>query len=218
MRSRLSLVLLGGLLTSCAGTSFRAPQEVDWFPGGLYGGGMYGVVDHTSSAEDVDEELAKRGYTTTTSFDNDDSAYEAFIGYRFSRPFGVELSYVNLGEVESVIAANPPDINVFLEDVADVHPVLGRGVQLEGRWFAWNNEDLELSLSAGLWLWEADVDARAATGQRGEGSPDDLDPTFGAAATFGLRERWDLRAAWDRFYLDGDAADAFWIGVQARLL
>jgi len=219
MRGSVSLALLGALLSSCAGTPFRqGRQEVEWFQSGIYGGVMFGRSDLDASGRDMDRELADRGYVTTTDFDDEDAAVNVYLGYRFEAPFAIELGYANLGRSESSIAAMPADVDQFLADVADVHPVLGKGIQIQGRWYAWSRERLELSLSAGLWAWQADVLATAGTGERDRFSPDSIDPTIGIALTIGVADRVDLRAAWDRYYLDGDAADALWLGIQIGLL
>ncbi|HED64583.1 MAG TPA: hypothetical protein ENJ09_03405 [Planctomycetes bacterium] len=218
MRSRIPILLLGAVLSSCSVGRFHARQEVNWFRSGFYGGAMAGVASTGDSSADLDRALAKRGYSTDSSLDDSDSAYNIYGGYRFESSFAVELGYVNLGQTSSTINATPPDLNLFLDDVADVHPVLGRGFQLCGRWFAVDRERVNLSVSAGFWVWNADIDAQAGTGEVSRSDRSGIDPTIGVAATLGLTDRLDLRAAWDRYYLDGDSADAFWLGVQWGVL
>lgn len=218
MRSTLSLVLLGALCVSCAGTSFRYRQKVDWFRSGNYGGVMVGTSRLDVTSSDLDRALLDRGYTSSSDLERDDLALNVYVGHRFELPFAVELGYVNLGQVESQISAMPPDVNAFVGDIADVHPLLGRGIQLQGRWFAYTTQRSELSVSAGFWVWEGEVDAAAGSGETAEVDRDGVDPTVGIAATIGLTDRWDLRAGWDRYWLDDDAADAFWLGVQVGLL
>ncbi len=213
------LLAAGALLSSCSvlGSRPQDGQEIDWFQSDYYAGVTFGQSQFDVSASDIDRALADLGYATDTDLDDTDLAFQAYVGYRFDGPFAVELGYVNLGQIESTIEATPTNNDLFLDDVADVHPVLGRGAQLQARWFAWANERVEVSVGAGVWFWEGDMEAAAGTGERVEISRDGIDPTVGIAATIGLKGRWDLRAAWDRYYLDDEAADAFLIGLQVGL-
>ena len=41
--------------------------------------------------------------------------------------------------------------------------------------------------------------------------------TLGVQALFGLNDHFDLLVGWDRYYLDDNDADAFWIGIQGSV-
>ena len=210
------LIIAAASLLSCSSTSFRT-QEVDWFKSGYYAGAMVGKATLNVSASDIDSDLADEGYSTSTMFENDDTAWNVFGGYRFQDPYAIEVALVDLGQVESTIGASPPDLNQFLEDVSDVHPFLGQGISITGRWFVVDQDRLELSLAGGVWLWKADVEVIAATGETVDIDETGLDLTFGATGTYAVDDNLDLRLSWDRMYLDGESADVFWIGFQGGL-
>ncbi len=211
----ISLAVIG-LCAACA-TTPRGPQAVEWFQSGFYGGARIGVADLSTSAGDLDDDLQSLGHTTSTDLDEGDAAWGLYGGWRFERPFSVELGFTNLGRVESTIATNSMNIPAFLDDVAKKHPFLGAGVELTGNYWILDRKRLEIGIGGGLWYWDADVEAKAATGQKTEIDETGLDPLVGLDVVFRLTERLDLRGAYDHYWLEDNGAHALWFGVQGRI-
>jgi hypothetical protein len=208
-----SIVLVAVLLSACSATPYRR-HEIDWFQSRYYVTGMYGGANLDASGGDVD-----RGVTTpsTTSLDDEDRAWTVLGGYRFTDRYALEVGFANLGRVDSTVAAMPMNLPAFVSEVADSHPFLGSGVQVQGRWSFLKLDRVELSVAGGFWIWEAEVEVVTAAGTSFDIDEDGIDPTLGLAAKVGLADYLDLRLAWDRFYLDGDPADVFWAGFEIGL-
>jgi OOP family OmpA-OmpF porin len=192
--------------------------RVEWFQHGWYVGAGVGVAQVDTSAGEVDAALGRLGYATTTKLDETDTAFRFYAGYRFDAPFALELSFDDLGQVSSTIDATPPSLPAFLADVARVHPVSGEGVALRGRYFAFDREPIWVALDAGLWSWEAELDARAITGERATVDRDGIDPLLGLSAGFHVGRRTDLRIDLTRYWIDGEPVDVALAGAQFRLL
>jgi len=191
--------------------------QIEWFKAGYYAGFKLGKSSLDSSSSDVDADLAARGYTSTTDLTNNDTTFSAYGGFRFTAPFSVELAWVNLGQVETSINASPPNVNVFLDDVANVHPFLGEGVSLRGIYHILDDERFQLGLTAGVWYWSAEVEAQAAGGQVARISENGLDPNFGIQGLVSLGDGYSFVMSWERYYLADNEADTLWFGLQGVL-
>lgn len=191
--------------------------SVEWFKAGYYAGVKFGKSELDTNSGDLNDALTARGYSATTDLENDDSTFSVYGGYRFAQPFSVELAWVNLGQVESEISATPPNLNVFLNDVADVHPFLGKGVNLKGIYHLLDRERVQLGVSLGVWFWDADVEAEAASGQLVNIDESGVDLNYGLQALVPLGNSFSAVFAWERFMLDDNEADAIWFGVQGAL-
>jgi len=204
-----------------ASESLAAPsrrQEVDWFQSGPYAGAMIGLATLGASGDDLEDDLASLGNTTSADLDRGDLAWRVFGGWRFEQPFSVELGYANLGRAESTIATNAPNVPAFLDDVVETQPFLGRGIELEGRWWVVDTDRFDLGLGAGLWYWTAEIEAIAATGEKATGTETGLDPLLGIDALFRLVRRLDARVGLERYWLEDEGATVVWIGLQGRIL
>ncbi len=191
--------------------------QIEWFRAGYYAGAKFGKSVLDTNSRNLNDALMGRGYTTSTDLENDDSTFSVYGGYRFDEPFSVELAWVNLGQVESEISASPPNINVFLDDVADVHPFLGKGVNVKGIYHLLDRERVQLGVSLGVWFWNADVEAEAAGGQIAEIDESGVDLNYGIQALVPLGNGFSAAFAWERFMLDDNEADSIWVGFQGAL-
>ncbi len=203
-------------LTACAGPS-RRTQEVDWFKGGYYAGAMVGQAILSTSESEIDGHLQNKGHMSDTDLDKSDFAWSVFGGYRFEDPYAIEVAALNLGQVESSIGGTTGSVEDLVKDVSKLHPYLGKGVSVTGRWFLVETDRAELALAGGVWIWAADFEVQSATGEKASLYSDGIDLTFGLTGTIALSDRLDLRVAWDRLYLDSDPADVLWIGLQGGL-
>ena len=72
-----------------------------------YVGASVGRAKYDLSAADLDAAFASAGITSSTSIDDHDTAYKAYVGWQFHKNFGIELGYADLGkfDVNSTITA-----------------------------------------------------------------------------------------------------------------
>ena len=63
---------------------------------------------------------------------------------------------------------------------------------------------------------EAEVEARAATGEKATRDRDGVDPLLGAHVLLNVTDRFQLRAEYERYFVDGDGIDVLSAGLQVR--
>jgi len=196
-----------------AGAEGTGPQ-LDWFRSGPYVGATAGLALADASANDLDEDLMNRGWTTETSFDKTDFGWKAYGGYRFESPFAVELAAVDLGTIKSDISVQTNDIQSFLDDVADLHPFSTKGASLTGTWYPIDERDWEFGLKAGLWRWDGRVDVSAASGESASRRDTGVDVVFGAVSGIDVSSRWSVRAEVEHYRIESNGVTLFTLGAQ----
>ena len=191
--------------------------QVEWFKAGYYAGVKFGKSGLGTNSGDLADDLLDRGHATTVDLENDDSTFSLYGGYRFALPLSVELGWVNLGQVESEIAATPANLNVFLNDVAEEHAFLGKGVNLRGIVHVLDTERVQLGLGLGVWAWSADVEAEAASGQIVRIDESGIDLNYTVQALISLGNGFSAVFSFEVFNLDENVADVISFGVQGSL-
>ena len=192
-------------------------EELSWFESGWYVGATGGTAIADASASDLDRRLSNQGFTTNSEIEDDDSAWKGFVGYRFEERFGFEVGYTNLGEISSEVDTMNVDPNVLLDALADTQPFLGRGPTISGIWYALDTKRIDGGLRAGVWYWEADLEAETNSGQNVSFEDDGFDAFYGIFGLFEFNERAHLRFEWERYILDDDDADFLSVGLQIRV-
>ncbi len=212
-----ALVVLG--LSACAATdSAGRSQHVRWFRSGPFAGVSAGIADAEGSASELDADLAALGHTTMSTLDDTDNGWKVYAGYRFEKPFAIEAGYVELGQVSSTIRVTAPVVTGFLDDVAEVHPFLGRGPFLAGQFSVYDEGPVELGVRLGVWSWDAEVESKAAS--IGDIDIDErrVDPLLGFVFLVELARWLEVRLEYEKYYLDDQDADVVSAGLQGKLL
>lgn len=165
---------------------------------GFYLGGGFGQFN--AGIDDVDQVD-----DTVDSWDDDDTAYKLFAGYRLNRFLGFELDYINLGEPSGQVV---PGFNVdssvdgFAPYVVGTVP-LGRFFEVYGR--------------LGYYFYDANVGREDTLGNRVEFDEESEDLVWGAGIGANIGEKFNLRFEYERFDLQGlDDADALWLTAAWR--
>jgi hypothetical protein len=219
MGNRVGSAALALLLGGCAAARGARPQEVQWFRSGPYAGGSLGVSNAHGSASELDSQLAELGHTTMSTLDDTDSGWKVHLGYRFERPFAIEVGYVELGQVTSTIQVTTSDLDQFLEDVADVHPALGSGPFLVGQYSPYDHGRVELGLRAGVWLPDSEIESKATVpGGEIDIEQDSFDPLLGLVFLCEITRWLELRLEYEKYWIDGEDADFVSVGLQGKVL
>lgn len=142
---------------------------------------------------DICDDLGGLGFTNC---DDEDTGIKIFGGYKFNPNFGVEASWVDLGEVS--VAGPGGSASVAVD---------GFGLAAVG--MIPLNERFGVFGKVGLYMWDVSGGG-LATGISDDGS----DIMFGAGVNWNLTDRFGLRAEWERFDIDGDDVDFLSIGAQ----
>lgn len=160
---------------------------------GLYAGGAFG----NATARDVCGGLA--------SCDDNDLAWKAFGGYRFTRNSALEVGYADLGKISLVTGAARTSIKASAFDLAGIFSLpLGSRAALLGR----------------LGGFYATSKASSNFGFSVNESKSGF--TYGAGARLEISRAVGLRAEWQRYHGVGGGAlrstdiDVLWLALQTR--
>jgi OOP family OmpA-OmpF porin len=172
-------------------------QEQEEVSGFYLGGGAGQFKASIDDVDDIDE--------TVDAWDDDDTAYKFFAGYRLNRFVGFELDYINLGEPSGAVV---PGINVdssvdgFAPYVVGTLP-LGQYFELYGR--------------LGYYFYDATRGVENELGDRVEFDEESEDLVYGAGIGANIGEKFNIRAEYEKFDLQGlDDADALWLTAAWR--
>ena len=165
---------------------------------GFYLGG--GVGQFNAGIDDVDQVD-----DTVDAWDDDDTAYKFFAGYRLNRFLGFELDYINLGEPSGAVV---PGFNVdssvdgFAPYVVGTVP-LGKYFEVYGR--------------LGYYFYDANITTDDGLGGRAEFDEESEDLVWGGGIGANIGETFNVRLEYERFDLQGlDDADALWLNAAWR--
>ncbi len=196
-----------GLLVACAVLSSSAAFAE-------YAGAWYAGLGVGQSSIDIDGsevDAAYSGGATTTTVDDNDTAWKIFGGWRLKEDFGVEVAYMDYGTLaaDSSLPTFPGsatfytnmDTTAWMIDAVGILPV---------------REGLELFGKLGVASWDTDTDISTSPGITVLVDPfndDGNDFHFGVGARYALYGNLGIRAEWERINAD-DAIDAWTVGAQ----
>jgi OmpA-OmpF porin, OOP family len=160
---------------------------------GFYLGG--GAGQFNAQIDDVDEvDDAVEGW------DEDDTAYKFFAGYRMNQFLSFELDYINLGEPSGAVV---PGFNV--DAAVDGFAPYVIGSFPLGQWF-------EVYGRLGYFFYDATVGIENEVDDRIEFDEESEDLVYGAGVGAHIGERLNIRLEYERFDLQGvDDADSLWL-------
>ena len=160
---------------------------------GFYLGG--GVGQFNAQIDDIDQVD-----NTVDDWDEDDTAYKFFGGYRLNNFLAFELAYINLGEPSGrVVPGRNVDASVdgFAPYVVGTFPI--------GKWF-------EVYGRLGYYFYDATVGVEDEIGGRAEFDEESEDLVYGAGIGTNIGEKLNIRFEYERFDLQGvDDADSLWL-------
>ena len=160
---------------------------------GFYLGG--GAGQFNAQIDDVDEVD-----DTVNGWDEDDTAYKFFAGYRMNRFLSFELDYINLGEPSGAVVPGR-NIDAAVDGFA---PYVIGTIPL-GQWF-------EVYGRLGYFFYDATLGVENEVDDRVEFDEESEDLVYGAGIGANIGERLNIRFEYERFDLQGvDDADSLWL-------
>ena len=184
-------------LISLALASAAFAQEQTEVSGFYLGAGAGQFNAKIDDVDDVDE--------TVDAWDEDDTAYKIFAGYRMNRFLAFELDYINLGEPSgAVVPGRNVDASVdgFAPFVVGTLP-LGPYFEVFGR--------------AGYYFYDATRGVEDTLDNRVEFDEESEDIVYGAGIGANLGEKLNLRFEYEKYDLEGlDDTDALWLNAAWR--
>ncbi|MDH3647833.1 MAG: outer membrane beta-barrel protein [Gammaproteobacteria bacterium] len=164
----------------------------------LYSGLGIGASDADAKPSNVRNALVAKGYDVqSVSVDSEDSGWRFLVGLRFTDVWAVELGYIDLGESTTNVVGNvnPTETAQFTQDVANVLPVMPRGITLAGvarlsmsQLGAQGAMGDKLNVALKLGMIDADSE-REAAGAAGQTEVD-------ASPYYGLVLGWEFTELW----------------------
>jgi OOP family OmpA-OmpF porin len=165
---------------------------------GFYLGG--GVGQFNAQIDDVDQID-----NTIDKWDEDDTAYKVFAGYRLNRFLAFEADYINLGKPSG---AAVPGFNVdasvdgFAPYVVGTVP-LGQYFEVFGR--------------LGYYFYDSNLRQEDALNGRVQFDEESQDLVWGGGIGASIGEKFNVRLEYERFDLERlDDADALWLNAAWR--
>ena len=169
-------------------------QEVS----GFYLGGGFGQFN--AQIDDVDQVD-----NTVDSWDEDDTAYKVFAGYRLNRFLAFEADYINLGEPSgAVVPGRNVDASVdgFAPYVVGTLP-LGPYFEAYGK--------------LGYYFYDATLGQEDTVNGRVQFDEESEDLVWGAGIGANIGEKFNVRFEYERMDLERlDDADALWLTAAWR--
>jgi hypothetical protein len=165
---------------------------------GFYLGGGFGQFN--AQIDDVDQID-----NTVDNWDEDDTAYKVFAGYRMNRFLAFEADYINLGEPSGAVVPGrnvDASIDGFAPYVVGTLP-LGRFLELYGK--------------LGYYFYDATVRQEDAVNGRVQFDEESEDLVWGAGVGANIGEKFNVRFEYERMDLERlDDADALWLTAAWR--
>ncbi len=191
---KLAAALAAVSLATVPAAFAQEPEEISGF---YIGGGAGQFNAHIDDVDDVD--------ATVDEWDEDDTAYKFFAGYRLNRFLAFELDYINLGEPSGNVV---PGFNVdssvdgFAPYVVGTIP-LGRFFEVYGR--------------AGYYFYDATRGVTDTLDNRVEFDEESEDFVYGAGVGANIGEKFNVRFEYEKFDIEGlDDTDALWLTAGWR--
>jgi OOP family OmpA-OmpF porin len=186
-RNRFAIAVAVVALAGTGPAMAQDPEEQE----GVYVGG--GVGDFSVEIDDFDGD--------DINFDDSDTVYKAFVGYRFNQFFGAQFDYYDLGSSDSPIN----NLQTLELETA------GWAVRVEG---TLPLAFFELFATAGLMY----SDVEASIGGQEVYDDTDSDPVYSVGAGFEIAERVVLRLEYEIIDIDTfDDTEAIWFTAAWRL-
>jgi len=170
-----------------------ADENAGWYAGG--GIGQFNAqIDDVNQVDDA-----------INRWDEDDTAYKLFAGYRLNKILAFELDYINLGEPSgSVVPGFNVDSSVdgFAPYVVATLPI-GNFFEVYGR--------------LGYYFYDATVGVQDTLDNRVEFDEESQDLVYGAGIGANFGDKLNVRFEYEKFDLEGlDDSDSLWLTAAWR--
>lgn len=182
-------------------------------------GGSLGIAWGDADSASLNSELVERGINATVSdIDNSRMTTQLFLGYEYMPRWGVELGYVDLGDVEAAINGTLTGISDYFTFGQDIYPQTATGWQLSSIYRYPVSGQYQWTGRVGVYNWTTDYTLNTPTNSQNV-SEDGIDIIFGIGMEIG---RWIKHGGivgqinWDRYSVNDESIDVLGFGVSYR--
>ena len=182
-------------------------------------GGSLGIAWGSADSGELNNELVGRSINATISdIDNNRFMTQIFAGYEYMSRWGIELGYVDLGDVSASINGTITGINDYFATGQDIYPQTATGLQLSSVYRYPVSGSLQLTGRVGVFNWTTDYILETNTVSQNV-SEDGTDIIYGIGVESGS---WIKQGGivsqlnWERYSINGETIDVLAIGVSYR--
>jgi len=200
---RLPVVLLSGLL-SC--TPVMA--------GSFSAGAGIGVATGGEDASSLNQQLIDSGFTASASTSGDiRTSWKTFIAYHFDEKWGVNLSYIDLGEATVSFSGINVPIDVLLGSIGEIHPRTAQGTKLSVSYQHQLNKSMHVRALLGVFDWDASYSLNGVNSamqpvtRKVEQMGTDVSVGFGLVHRLTNDMSWHID--WDFYEIDSEPVNVF---------
>jgi len=182
-------------------------------------GGSLGLALGSADSDELNNELVSRGINATISgVDNSRLMTQIFAGYEYAPRWGVEIGYVDLGDVSASINGTITGINDYFAIGQDIYPQTATGWQLSSIYRYPVSGSLQLTGRVGVYNWTTDYTLETNTVSQ-DVSEDGTDIIYGVgleSASWIKQGGIVSQLNWDRYSINGETIDVLAVGVSYR--
>jgi len=182
-------------------------------------GGSLGVALGSADSGELNNELVVRSINATISgVDNSRIMTQVFAGYEYTSRWGVELGYVDLGDVSASTNGTSTGIDDYFAIGQDIYPQTATGWQLSSIYRYPVSGSLQLTGRVGVFNWTTDYTLETSTDSQ-DVSEDGTDIVYGIGVESGS---WIKQGGivsqlnWDRYSINGEIIDVLAVGISYR--
>ncbi len=203
-------IKLAGLLIGLLSCSTAAAEN--WVIGA-----NLGVAKGDNVGSPLNNQLIANGINASVSSSDDTrSAWQLFGAYQYTAAFGVELAYVDLGDVDMNFTGNASSIDAFMTSLNDVPPETAEGFRLSATWHYELAEKFQLQGKLGVFRWDSEFTYNGdSVVKKFKSSGNDI--SFGAVLEYTLTGNISANLAWDYYDIDSENVNLFSLGFSYRL-
>jgi hypothetical protein len=126
---------------------------------------------------------------------------------------GLELGYTDLGEFNSTFSATVGDVEAFLRDTNDLHPMSANGFDAVAVMRYPVTATFALRAKAGAFSWKSNIETDNTASEVSR-DRNGLDPVFGIGVDASLLHHLQLSIEGTRYKLDHDTIDFVGLGLS----
>jgi opacity protein-like surface antigen len=188
---------------------------------GFFIGGAIGSATNDISANDFASGLSDSGYNVSdVTLDDSATGWKLSVGYMFNEYFGLQGSYVDLGDLETEFTASvPPDqVDDLLLRGTGLLPGRGEGFLLDVLLQYPFSERVAVYGTVGWFIAQPESEQTVISGGTGTALRSDREDDV--AGSIGLKisvsDSVDMKLGYERYYIDGDSTDFPMLAVEFR--
>jgi len=209
MNIKLTGLLMGLLM--CNMMTGNIVQAKGWIIGG-----NLGVATGDDARTSLSNQLSDNGINTTANSSGSSRvAGQLFTAYQFTSALGVEVAYVDLGEVDVGFTGSAPSIDAFISSIDNIGSDTAQGFRLSASYHYKLADKLRLQGRLGVFFWDSEqIYYGESLVKKFKNSGSDI--SFGAALERVLTEKISANLAWDHYIIDSEAVDLFSLGLSYK--